>query len=302
MNFHNYEAQDLEVPFIGLSSGIGGRHLGSRLGPLKLQSYLPGKWKSMISFQNDSVSNKVDTISKLNEMHAQAAFQVFNEYSTLISIGGDHSCALGTWSGISESLYSKNQKMGIIWIDAHMDSHTTESSLSQNPHGMPLAALMGFGSEKLTDILSNRPKIDPKHVFLVGIRSYEEPEKQLLEKLGCRIYYIDEVKQKGLPAVLQEILSFFKAENIEYGISLDLDFFDPELITATGTPESGGVNPDEFFQSCQVIKNYPPVAFEYVEFNPELDHQDISLECSLKIIKKMQEILTAKLNQVVLTC
>ena len=300
MNLPNREEKNLQVPFIGLSSGIGGRHLGSKQGPLKLQSHLIScNWKSMISFQDDLVKNKIDTISQLNENHAKAAFETFNEYGTLISIGGDHSCGLGTWSGISEALYKNNQKMGIVWIDAHMDCHTTKTSLSQNPHGMPLAALMGHGSDKLTNILSERVKIDPENVFLVGIRSYEDPEKQLLEKLGCRIYYIEEVCQKGIQNIIQEIIEYFKSKNLKYGISLDLDFFDPKVISATGTPEPGGIHPDEFISSCSVVEQYPPVAFEYVEFNPELDLNNTSLNYSLKIIGCMQKILTENLKAAV---
>ncbi len=279
------------IPYIGLASGLGGSHAGSGGGPLLIQSKLSDRrWEAMISCDLSS-TDKLEQISKLNQEFAQASFKMANENSSLISIGGDHSCAVGTWSGVSEARHLLGEEMGLLWFDAHMDSHTVDTSESGNPHGMPLAALLGEGSSKLTHILSNRPKVKPENLFLIGIRSYETPERQLLERLGVRVYYAEEVKERGLKAILEEILSNFSTRNIRYGISMDIDFFDPSKMSATGTPEKGGPDPEEFLENCALFNENPPIAFEFVEFNPPLDQEGQSLQYVLQILQAMEPIL-----------
>jgi arginase len=229
-----------------------------------------------------SSASKWEQIPALNTQLAKAIFSCATKHPFVVSIGGDHSCAVGTWSGIAEAL---QKDIGLIWIDAHMDSHTPETSESGNIHGMPLAALLGHGSPSLTHILSEKPKIKPENLFLVGIRSFEEGEKKLLDTLGVRVYFMDEVIQRGLSAVLSEILE--KLSHIPYGISLDVDFFDPSAIIATGTPVPGGAHPEEFLDSYSLFEAHPPIAFELVEFNPSKDTDNTTLNHVLNILKRV---------------
>lgn len=283
--------QKQTIPYLGLASGIGGGHAGSKEGPLLIQHEWPqADWKRMVQTEHQT-EDRLNEIASLNQELAQLAFQYLLESPSLIVVGGDHSCGIGTWSGVSESLAREGKEMALLWCDAHMDSHTFETSESGNPHGMPLAALLGYGSKKLTHILSDRAKVKPENLFLIGIRSFEAPEQELLNRLGVRIYYMEEVKQRGVQAILEEILVQLKAKNLPYGMSLDIDFFDPEEMCATGTPEPGGPKVEEFLQSAAALKAYPPKAFEFVEFNPPCDPQGISLPKVKQILAAMEKVL-----------
>jgi arginase len=272
-----------KTPYIGLASGAGGRKMGAEEGPLLLQKNLQDcRWEAMVHVPVSL--EKVSHVSAVNTLYAQESFKVAKKDPFLISIGGDHSCAIGTWSGIVEARRLQKEETALLWFDAHMDSHTLSTSESGNPHGMPLAALLGEGSPFFTHILSPSPKILPQNLFLIGIRSYEPPEKALLERMNVRVYYIDEVKKRGLREVVEEILSHLALRKIRYGISMDIDFFDPVHMMATGTPEEGGPSPEEFLAISYLLD---PVAFEFVEFNPSLDQEGKSLSYIKQILQSV---------------
>jgi arginase len=223
----------------------------------------------------------------LNRELAQATYSCATHHPFTIIVGGDHSCAIGTWSGIAEAQRELGKEIGLIWLDAHMDCHTPDSSESGNIHGMPLASLLGIGHLSLTQLLSKHPKLKPENVFLVGIRSFEEPEKELLQQLNVRVYFMDEVHERGLKEVLSEIVQNFSAREIPYGLSLDIDFFDPSQMSATGTPVDGGADPEDFIQNYSVFESFPPIAFEFVEFNPMNDPEGKSLHYIVKILDRV---------------
>lgn len=275
------------IPFIGLASGLGGGDPGSFAGPLLIKKQFIGRaeWKAMIS-ADPAIGNKIDQISLLNKKLATETYDYAKSYPFTVVIGGDHSCALGTWSGISEAKRAIGKDIALIWFDAHMDAHTFETSQSGNIHGMPLAALLGYGSRHFTEILSATPKLKAENVFLIGARSYETGERQLLERLGVNIYYMEEILQQGLKPILAKILAGLSAKKLPYGITLDIDFFDPTKIGATGTPVAGGVDPEEFRQCSSLFKALPPIAFELVEFDPARDDsQNTSLQEILVLLE-----------------
>lgn len=275
------------IPFIGLASGIGGGDPGSYAGPLLIKKKFVSRadWKAMIS-ADPAEESKIDQISSINKKLAAETYHSAKSHPFTVVIGGDHSCAVGTWSGISEAKRSIGEDIALLWFDAHMDGHTFETSDSGNIHGMPLAALLGYGSAHLTDILSANPKLKPQNVFLIGVRSYEAAEQTLLERLGVNIYYMEEIRQRGLKPILSEILARFSAKKLPYGITLDIDFFDPSKIGATGTPVAGGVDPKEFLLCHPLFKAFPPIAFELVEFDPARDDsQGTSLQQILGLLE-----------------
>ncbi len=277
------------IPFVGLASGLGAGNEGCQGGPIVIQNHTPdAHWQTMIH-SSPSISSKWEQIPALNTQLAKAIFSCATKHPFVVSIGGDHSCAVGTWSGIAEATRLQQKDIGLIWIDAHMDSHTPETSETGNIHGMPLAALLGHGPTSLSHILSEKPKIKPENLFLVGIRSYEEAEKRLLEKLNVRVYLMNEVKQRGLHAVFAEILQNLSHRKILYGISLDVDFFDPSEIIATGTPVAEGGLPQDFLDSYCLFESYPPIAFELVEFNPSKDIGNATLKHILNILRRVTQ-------------
>jgi arginase len=202
-----------------------------------------------------------------------------------ITIGGDHSMAIGTWGGVTRALNAQGS-FGLIWFDAHMDSHTITTSHSGAYHGTPLSYLMGQGEDDLKLVGGAEGKLNPKHVCLVGIRSYEPEEMALLKKLGVRIFFMEEIKQKGLKKVVQEAAQIVAEGTAGYGISLDLDFFDPEVAPGTGTLEADGVKLDEalaafkYFSTDERLK-----AIEIAEYNPHLDGDGVTAKVVVEVLR-----------------
>lgn len=191
-----------------------------------------------------------------------------------ITIGGDHSMAMGTWSGVTTSLNVQGQ-FGLMWFDAHMDAHTPQTSDSGAYHGMPLAHLLGYGDEALCSIGSTQPKISPEHLCMIGIRSFEEKEASLLKKLGVRIFYIDEVRERGLQEVIKDAIKITKNGTKAYGITIDVDAFDPQDAPATGCKEVNGLRSFEAIEAFTIFKNDPDLkAVELAEYNHYLEQDE----------------------------
>lgn len=217
--------------------------------------------------------------------------------STLVSknfpivVGGDHSCAIGTWSGVATYLMKKQQSLGLIWIDAHMDSHTPQTSATGNIHGMPLAALMGYGYEELISILDKNPKLNPANLVLIGIRSYEKEELELLNRLGVKIYYNHDVNERGFATVFNEAWQYLEKHTSKIGLSVDVDGFDPEFTPGVGTAEPDGVNFNQFMDEYVKLDASKLIALEIAETNHHLDPSGKTLECVAKIIRATQKLV-----------
>uniref|UniRef100_A0A1I8AUE5 Arginase n=1 Tax=Steinernema glaseri TaxID=37863 RepID=A0A1I8AUE5_9BILA len=267
-----------QLNIVGLANGNGGRHLGCEAAVSVLQKSdifnsckVPHRWHSVIE---ETVSGRhrqaLNGIVANSRNLAKATSHVLANQNELLVIGGDHSSAIGTWSGVASYLRHHGD-IGLIWVDAHMDSHTVESSPSGNFHGMPLAHLLGYGNNTLTNVGDEKPKIKPENLAMVGIRSYEEPERKLLESLGVRIFYDEEVAERGIETCMEEAIAIVSRNTYGYGMSIDIDGFRVEDAPAVGTPAEGGIIADEFLN---FVRNHPLsdlVAVELVEFLPRFD-------------------------------
>lgn len=207
-------------------------------------------------------------------------------------LGGDHSIAIGTWSALTTSLEAVGN-FGLIWFDAHMDAHTPKTTPSFAYHGMPLACLLGHGDELLTSIGSPNPKLKPEHVALIGVRSFEKGEQSLLEKLGVRVFYMKEIQKIGFEAALKEAIHIASNGTKGFGLSLDLDGFDPSIAPGVGSPASGGLTAEEVLPALHLLRDNPKfTALEITEYNPHLDHQ---LQTAHLIQKVLRELLPKEL-------
>jgi arginase len=182
-------------------------------------------------------------------------------------LGGDHSCAGGTWTGVARSL---DGDLGLVWIDAHMDSHTPGTSHTGRLHGMPLAWLLGEDDDPLYGLAAG--VVDPSHVCLVGVRSYEPEEDERLRELGVRVMFMDEVRSRGVDAVLDEALAIATGGTRGFGVSIDLDVITPDEAPHVGTPVKGGVTSAELVRALERIPGLAGFAgLELVEYSPRLD-------------------------------
>jgi len=195
-------------------------------------------------------------------------------------IGGDHSCAGGTWTGVARTLRGS---LGLLWIDAHMDSHTPATSHTGRLHGMPLAWLLGQDDDPLYGLSSG--VLEPQHVCLVGVRSYEPEEDERLRRLGVRVVFMDEIARRGIDAVLDEALDIVTAGTGGFGVSIDLDVVTPEEAPNVGTPAKGGVSSAELARALERIPLRPGLAaVELVEYSPRLDRDGRTARVAIELL------------------
>ncbi len=209
-----------------------------------------------------------DTCTRLAAMVDEA----MGRGETPLVLGGDHSIAIGTVAGASIHMHRQEQKIGLIWIDAHADMNTPESSPSGNIHGMPLACCMGLGPDELTRIGGFAPKVDPKNVALVGIRSVDELEREYVQRSGVRAFTMRDIDERGLRAVIEEAIAIASDGTAGFHVSLDMDAMDPTEAPGVGTPVRGGLSYREAHLAMETLcDSGRMLAMEVVEVNPVID-------------------------------
>ncbi len=284
---------------IGAASGWGAQLRGCEEGPevflkkggmekLRVQGVPLVDWITLHSSvsardRNISLSESLSVIVELNKRLSEAVIHAKQRDLFPVILGGDHSIAVGTWNGVAQSL---NAPLGLLWIDAHMDAHTPETSPSGAWHGMPLAALMGYGEPQLSHLLKTDPVILPEHVCLIGVRSFEQGEADLLKRLNVRIYDINEVQKRGFGVVLKEAIAYVNQGTGGFGVSVDLDVLDPKEAPGVGSPELNGLKANELISALSQLAHDPRLkGFELVEFNPERDQNDLTFHMCCHILK-----------------
>jgi len=228
-------------------------------------------WRSVISNQALLDVSKLAVVADFTPRLANTLKEAVGQGHFPVVIGGDHSCAIGTWSGVADAWRARG-KIGLIWIDAHLDSHTPDTSDSQAPHGMPLAALLGHGDTQLTHVYEWAAKLQADHVVVIGARSYESGEASLLERLGVRVMNIDEVKARGMASCMTEAIGIVSRGTVGYGVTFDVDALDPRDAPGVGSPVEDGIRLADAVEGLAVAaKDTRLLGFELVEYNPTLD-------------------------------
>ena len=201
-------------------------------------------------------------------------------------LGGDHSIAVGTVSGLAAFAAGQGKKLGLLWIDAHGDINTPETSPSGNIHGMPLATLLGFGAPELTSIAGEAPKISPANVALVGIRSLDSGEKKRLKDTGVRVHTMSDIDRQGVDRVMKKALAEVTEGTDFVHVSLDLDAVDPAVAPGVGTPVKGGLDYREAHLLMETIAEAGVMtSLEVVEVNPILDQRNASAEVAVELVQ-----------------
>jgi arginase len=201
-------------------------------------------------------------------------------------LGGDHSVAVGTVSGITAFGRQQGKKAGLLWIDAHGDINTPETSPSGNIHGMPLAALLGYGAAELTSIGGDFPKVDPANVALVGIRSLDAGEKKRLKDTGVQVHTMSDIDRHGVHRVMKKALARVTAGTGQVHVSFDLDAVDPTVAPGVGTPVKGGLDYREAHLIMEVIADAGVMtSLEMVEVNPILDQGNASAAFAVELVQ-----------------
>jgi arginase len=201
-------------------------------------------------------------------------------------LGGDHSIAVGTISGIAAYCKRKRKKLGVLWIDAHGDINTPSTSPSGNIHGMPLAAVLGLGPKDLAHVGGNSRKVDPLNVALVGIRSLDEGEKRHLKQTGAHVYTMPDIDRQGIHRVMKKALARVTEGTDFVHVSFDLDAVDPTVAPGVGTPVKGGLDYREAHLIMELISDSKKMtSLEIVEVNPILDENNTSAEFAVELVQ-----------------
>ncbi len=291
-----------EFSLIGVSSGWGATNTGTYLGPKQIMDSLdPGQLLNSFQISFIDYFNHSELISpqdqpspvqfplsgqslKIRNAHCSQIIQnlyksvsdiLLKEHLRPFVLGGDQSISIGTWAAVLD--YANQQDpskfFGLIWVDAHLDAHTPQTSPSQALHGMAAAVLMGYGDKILEHTL-----LQPDRLVYIGARSYEEGEHDLLKKLGVKIYYQSEVDQRGFGVIFQEARDFVSRGGSPYGITLDIDAFDPQEAPGTGAKAEHGLKRADVLPALKgLFIDQKLRGFELVEFNPQLDQDGKTL-------------------------
>jgi len=277
-----------QIELIGAAWGLGGADPGCAEAPAVLMPLLAQRFTAlgMQSFAGPVLApapgerRKQFAVSRLCGELAAAVAGARRHGRLPCVLGGDHTCAGGTWTGVARTLRGE---LGLVWIDAHMDSHTPATSHTGRLHGMPLAWLLGQDDDPLYGLASG--VLEPRHVCLVGVRSYEPEEDERLRRLGVRVVFMDEIRNRGIDAVLDEALDIATAGTAGFGVSIDLDVVTPEEAPNVGTPVKGGVSSAALAQALEEIAGRPGLAaVELVEYSPRLDRDGRTARVAIDLL------------------
>jgi arginase len=274
-----------KISLIGAASGWGAGFRHTEAGPPALRALglaewlsragIAAEWTAMIDparFWRDHPDATQDEVFELVATHnaalAASVEAALRRRHRPVVIGGDHSIAIGTWGGVARGL--ARQPFGLLWFDAHFDAHTVATTPSMNPHGMSAAVLLGHGEPEFLAI--GGAVLRPEHLCYIGARSFEPGEVELLQRLGVRIFFMEEVRRRGLDAVVQEALALVTRGTIGYGVTIDLDGFDPADAPGIGLKEPNGLRRGEMCEALTALNGDPRLkAIEIVEYIPEFD-------------------------------
>lgn len=271
------------VKIIGAGCGVGARDTRCAEGPEQLKRFgiasrlqakgIAIKWGKILGCRRvRGQTTQVASVLEFSRRLSQEVSDALARSDFPLVLGGDHSCAIGTWNGVRAAAAAP---IGLLWIDAHMDAHTPETSESGALHGMPLAHLLGHGHPELSSLSGISPVFRPDRVCLIGVRSFEQKEANLLSALGVRVYPMQEIRNRGLNEIFAEAIEIVSRGTAGFGVSLDLDALDPIEAPGTGCLVAGGLTRAELTDAFRLANRHPKlIALEIAEYNPVMDREN----------------------------
>ncbi len=201
--------------------------------------------------------------------------EVVAKGSVPVVLGGDHSIAMGTIAGVAGHFHARKEKVGLVWIDAHADCNTAETSPSGNIHGMPLAVVLGLGPPSLVNLAGFSPMVDGTRTALVAIRDVDPAERPNVKASGLGAFTMRDIDERGMRAVMEEAIKRATTGTAGIHVSFDLDGIDPDFAPGVGTPSPGGLSYREAHLAMEMLADTGKVlSAEMVEVNPILDEQN----------------------------
>jgi arginase len=291
-----------KIRIIGVPMDLGASRRGVDMGPSTLRvAGLQARLKQL-GHQVEDIGNIV--VKQPEEQHygvknakyleeiadtckglAEISGKALDEGFLPLVLGGDHSIAVGTTAGAAAHYRKDSKRIGLIWLDAHGDMNTPESSPSGNIHGMPLASIMGYGPPELTELAGIRPMVEPRSVALVGVRDLDSRERRLVKDSGVHVFTMRDIDERGMRDVMSEALRFTSDDTAGIAVSLDMDFVDPSDAPGVGTPVRGGVTYREAHLALEMIADSRSmISFELVEINPVIDLHNTTATLGVELV------------------
>jgi arginase len=290
------------IAIIGAPLDLGQGRRGVDMGPSALRVASLNARVASLGYEVEDLGNiPVDQAesSPAGESHAKYLTQIATACTRLavlvdqtltrgrvpLVVGGDHSVAAGTVSGVSHHYRALGKRIGLIWLDAHADMNTPESSPSGNVHGMPLACILGHGPRELTELFGYRPKVEPANAVIVGLRDVDQMEKPHVRGSGVRAFTMRDIDERGLRSVMDEAIRLASAGTEGFHLSLDMDFVDPSDAPGVGTPVRGGATYREAHLAMEMIcDSGQMLSMEVVEVNPVIDAVNRTADLAVELV------------------
>ena len=282
----------MKYVLIGAGSDLGVHVNGAKYGPSRIiNSINNNNIEKKVLIQKDGIiksNDKNDLEKNLIEVNLfnQELYRILNSYDKdkfLITIGGDHSISIA--SGLTSC---NKESVGLIWIDAHPDFNTFETTITGNLHGLPCACINHYGCDKLS-LFHNGNYINPKNTVIVGARSIDKKEMENLQKTGVIVFTTNDIKKYGVKNIMEQAFSIATKDTNKIHLSYDLDVIDPKIAPGVSVPEVNGINEQEAYEIADYIArniNYL-VGMDLVEYNPIFDINDRTLQIAINILNKL---------------
>ena len=268
---------DLGASLRGTDMGAGAMHVAGLSAKLERLGYSIESIKNLVASEEDGDEGRADAryLQVITDLCRKLADRVESgcEAGHLpLVLGGDHAQAIGTISGMARYYKRRGERLGVIWVDAHTDMNTPETSPSGNIHGMPLAVLLGHGPKELVEIAGDEPALNPEDVAIIGIRDVDPSEIPLVRETGVAAYPMSELDARSVPVCVAEAVERVTKHTVGVHLSFDLDGVDPAEAPGVGTPVPGGLTLRESHFICEALaRTGKLVGMEMVELNPTLD-------------------------------
>ncbi|MCU1274097.1 MAG: arginase [Bryobacterales bacterium] len=290
------------IAIIGAPLDLGSDRRGVDMGPSAMRVANINKRVASLGYEVEDLGNlPVDQPESLPEGPRLAKYlpqiaaacqrlatmveRVSDDDKAPLVLGGDHSIAIGTVAGMSRHFRKKKKRMGLLWIDAHADMNTPQSSPSGNIHGMPLACCIGMGPDELSKLFGFSPKVQPKNVALVGLRDVDILERPHVRGSGVRAFTMRDIDERGLRAVMEQAIGIASDGTVGFHLSLDMDYVDPQYAPGVGTPVRGGATYREAHLAMEMICDSGHlVSMEVVEVNPVIDEVNRTADLAVELV------------------
>ncbi|MGI8733172.1 MAG: arginase [Pyrinomonadaceae bacterium] len=290
------------VSILGVPLGYGASMAGVDMGPAALRVARLNERIAQLGYEVSdkgdlrlerprSPAQPSDKLKYLAEITA-ACEQLATEVQEILSagalpviLGGDHSIAIGSISGVAAYCRQQEKTLGLIWFDAHADMNVPETTPSGNIHGMPLSALLGYGAPALTQVAGFAPKLDPRFCAHVGARDIDRGERELIRQLGMRFFTMREIDERGMSACMDEAIAIASKASGGYAVTFDVDALDPTDAPGSGTLVRGGMTYRESHLALEKIAEAGGMcSLEIVEINTALDVNNKTAELGVELI------------------